>query len=149
MAETGARLLVADDNKVNRLLLSRSLELQGHRVALGRPDVRQSRLGQAQKGQPNGPPGLADHRQPRLPHQTGCRLDHADGRVLNRDQRRLAITRQQGLNGPLKGLIADRLVPRAQVEAGFMAEGAGRALIGDAARAFVFDRRGHAASARA
>ena len=31
MAE-GARLLVADDNKVNRLLLSRSLELQGHRV---------------------------------------------------------------------------------------------------------------------
>jgi adenylate cyclase len=33
VAETGARLLVADDNKVNRLLLSRSLELQGHRVA--------------------------------------------------------------------------------------------------------------------
>src|SRR3954463_2850878 len=33
MAETGARLLVADDNKVNRLLLSRSLELQGHRVS--------------------------------------------------------------------------------------------------------------------
>ena len=29
-----ARLLVADDNKVNRLLLSRSLEIQGHRVAL-------------------------------------------------------------------------------------------------------------------
>ena len=28
----GARLLVADDNKVNRLLLTRSLELQGHRV---------------------------------------------------------------------------------------------------------------------
>ena len=25
-----ARLLVADDNKVNRLLLTRSLELQGH-----------------------------------------------------------------------------------------------------------------------
>ena len=34
MAEAGARLLVADDNKVNRLLLARSLELQGHRVAL-------------------------------------------------------------------------------------------------------------------
>ncbi len=33
MADT-ARLLVADDNKVNRLLLSRSLEQQGHRVAL-------------------------------------------------------------------------------------------------------------------
>jgi adenylate cyclase len=33
MAESGARLLVADDNKVNRLLLTRSLELQGHRVA--------------------------------------------------------------------------------------------------------------------
>jgi adenylate cyclase len=33
VAERGARLLVADDNKVNRLLLSRSLELQGHRVA--------------------------------------------------------------------------------------------------------------------
>ena len=33
MAERGARLLVADDNKVNRLLLARSLELQGHRVA--------------------------------------------------------------------------------------------------------------------
>ena len=34
MAERGARLLVADDNKVNRLLLARSLELQGHRVVL-------------------------------------------------------------------------------------------------------------------
>ena len=33
MAERGARLLVADDNKVNRLLLTRSLELQGHRVS--------------------------------------------------------------------------------------------------------------------
>lgn len=33
MAEV-AKLLVADDNKVNRLLLSRSLEQQGHRVAL-------------------------------------------------------------------------------------------------------------------
>ncbi len=32
MSETGARLLVAEDNKVNRLLLIRSLELQGHRV---------------------------------------------------------------------------------------------------------------------
>jgi len=29
-----ARLLVVDDNKVNRLLLARSLELQGHRIAL-------------------------------------------------------------------------------------------------------------------
>ena len=28
-----ARLLVVDDNKVNRLLLTRSLELQGHNVA--------------------------------------------------------------------------------------------------------------------
>jgi adenylate cyclase len=33
VAERGARLLVADDNKVNRLLLARSLELQGHQVA--------------------------------------------------------------------------------------------------------------------
>ena len=32
-ANTGARLLVVDDNKVNRLLLSRNLELQGHSVA--------------------------------------------------------------------------------------------------------------------
>jgi adenylate cyclase len=32
VAERGARLLVADDNKVNRLLLARSLELQGHQV---------------------------------------------------------------------------------------------------------------------
>ena len=32
MAEHGARLLVADDNKVNRLLLCRSLELMGHEV---------------------------------------------------------------------------------------------------------------------
>jgi CheY-like chemotaxis protein len=31
---TGARLLVVDDNKVNRLLLARSLELHGHGVAL-------------------------------------------------------------------------------------------------------------------
>jgi class 3 adenylate cyclase len=30
--DRGARLLVADDNKVNRLLLGRNLELQGHRV---------------------------------------------------------------------------------------------------------------------
>ena len=34
MAEQGARLLIVDDNKVNRLLLSRSVELQGHRFAL-------------------------------------------------------------------------------------------------------------------
>ena len=34
MAEPQARLLVADDNKVNRLLLARSLELQGHAVTL-------------------------------------------------------------------------------------------------------------------
>jgi len=33
MAELGARLLVVDDNKVNRLLLMRSVELLGHRVA--------------------------------------------------------------------------------------------------------------------
>ena len=33
MAESGARLLVVDDNKVNRLLLIRALELQGHRAA--------------------------------------------------------------------------------------------------------------------
>ena len=32
-ARGGARLLVVDDNKVNRLLLTRSLELQGHSVA--------------------------------------------------------------------------------------------------------------------
>ncbi len=34
VAGRGARLLVVDDNKVNRLLLTRSLELLGHRVAL-------------------------------------------------------------------------------------------------------------------
>ncbi len=34
MAERGARLLVVDDNKVNRLLLARTLQLQGHGVAL-------------------------------------------------------------------------------------------------------------------
>ncbi|MEN9630107.1 MAG: hypothetical protein RJA10_3335 [Pseudomonadota bacterium] len=33
MAEPGARLLVAEDNKVNRLLLARNLQLQGHTVA--------------------------------------------------------------------------------------------------------------------
>jgi adenylate cyclase len=33
VAEHGARLLVADDNKVNRLLLGRTLELQGHQVS--------------------------------------------------------------------------------------------------------------------
>jgi class 3 adenylate cyclase len=32
VAEAGARLLVVDDNKVNRLLLARSLELMGHHV---------------------------------------------------------------------------------------------------------------------
>ena len=34
MPPSGARLLVADDNKVNRLLLARSLETQGHRVSV-------------------------------------------------------------------------------------------------------------------
>jgi adenylate cyclase len=34
MAETSSRLLIVDDNKVNRLLLSRSVELLGHRAAL-------------------------------------------------------------------------------------------------------------------
>ena len=34
MADTGARLLIADDNKVNRLLMSRNVELQGHRSTL-------------------------------------------------------------------------------------------------------------------
>ncbi len=34
MADRGARLLVVDDNKVNRLLLARSLEDLGHRVSL-------------------------------------------------------------------------------------------------------------------
>ena len=34
MANSGARLLIADDNKVNRLLMSRSVELQGHRCVL-------------------------------------------------------------------------------------------------------------------
>jgi class 3 adenylate cyclase len=34
MASHAARLLVADDNKVNRLLLQRSLQLQGHQVFL-------------------------------------------------------------------------------------------------------------------
>jgi adenylate cyclase len=32
MGESGARLLLAEDNKVNRLLLTRNLELLGHRV---------------------------------------------------------------------------------------------------------------------
>src|SRR5215211_2323467 len=31
---TGARLLVVDDNKVNRLLMGRNLEMQGHSIAL-------------------------------------------------------------------------------------------------------------------
>ena len=34
-----ARLLVVDDNKVNRLLLARSLELQGHQI--GRASCRE------------------------------------------------------------------------------------------------------------
>ena len=34
MADPGSRVLVVDDNKVNRLLLARSLDLQGHRSAL-------------------------------------------------------------------------------------------------------------------
>jgi len=34
MSERGARLLVVDDNKVNRLLLARSLELQGHSATM-------------------------------------------------------------------------------------------------------------------
>ena len=33
MTDQGARLLVADDNRVNRLLLARNLELQGHHVS--------------------------------------------------------------------------------------------------------------------
>jgi serine phosphatase RsbU (regulator of sigma subunit) len=34
MAEDTSRVLIADDNKINRLLLSRSVELLGHRVSL-------------------------------------------------------------------------------------------------------------------
>ncbi len=34
MAESSSRVLIADDNKVNCLLLSRSVELLGHRIAL-------------------------------------------------------------------------------------------------------------------
>lgn len=34
MADSGAQLLIVDDNKVNRLLLSRHVELEGHRFAL-------------------------------------------------------------------------------------------------------------------
>ncbi len=34
MTDYGARLLIVDDNKVNRLLLSRYVELEGHRFAL-------------------------------------------------------------------------------------------------------------------
>jgi class 3 adenylate cyclase len=34
MTDDGARLLIVDDNKVNRLLLSRHVELEGHRFAL-------------------------------------------------------------------------------------------------------------------
>src|SRR5688572_27327732 len=34
MVEQSARLLIVDDNKVNRLLLARSVELQGYRAAL-------------------------------------------------------------------------------------------------------------------
>jgi adenylate cyclase len=34
MTETSGRLLIVDDNKVNRLLLSRSVELLGHKTAL-------------------------------------------------------------------------------------------------------------------
>ena len=34
MVDAIARLLIVDDNKVNRLLLSRSVEMQGHRAAL-------------------------------------------------------------------------------------------------------------------
>lgn len=33
MTDRGARILVADDNKVNRLLMARNLELQGHKVS--------------------------------------------------------------------------------------------------------------------
>jgi adenylate cyclase len=39
VADAGARLLVVDDNKVNRLLLTRGLELQGHRVAMAENGV--------------------------------------------------------------------------------------------------------------
>ena len=34
MPEREARVLIADDNKVNRLLLARMIELLGHRVTL-------------------------------------------------------------------------------------------------------------------
>jgi hypothetical protein len=34
MADAAARVLIVDDNKVNRLLLSRNVQMQGHRAAL-------------------------------------------------------------------------------------------------------------------
>jgi class 3 adenylate cyclase len=44
VAETGARLLLVEDNKVNRLLLARNLELLGHQVATAENGLRSLQL---------------------------------------------------------------------------------------------------------
>ena len=44
MAEAAARLLIVDDNKVNRLLMARSVQMQGHTAALAEKfKLRESR----------------------------------------------------------------------------------------------------------
>ncbi len=139
MAETGARLLVADDNKVNRLLLARSLELQGHRVASaenGRVALEMLRreafdllLLDMEMPEMNGFEVLehlaADRQLRDLPVIVTCSLEGRDPcRALHRTRRR-RLPAQAGEPGAAEG--AHRLQPGEEAPAR-PAEGAGAAL---------------------
>ena len=140
MAERGARLLVADDNKVNRLLLQRSLELQGHqRRTAPRTAGSRSRccarepfdllLLDMEMPEMDGFAGArAAGRRPRAARPAGDRhlvaRRRRPRRALHRARRR-RLPAQAGEPGAAEG--AHRLEPREEAPAR-PAEGAGAAL---------------------
>ncbi len=132
----GARLLVVDDNKVNRLLLTRNLELQGHRVALGGERPRRARDAAPRAVRPR-PARHRDAGDRRLPGARAARRRSAAPRpagdrhvVARRSRQRRALHRarrrglpaQAGEPGPAQG--PHRRQPRKEASAR-SAEGAG------------------------
>ena len=134
-----ARLLVADDNKVNRLLLTRSLELQGHSVAcaengrvalemLRREPLRPAAARHGDAGDGRLPGARAADRRPAAARPAGDRhlvaRRHRQRRALHRARRR-GLPAQAGQPGAAEG--AHRREPREEAPAR-PAEGAGAPL---------------------
>ena len=106
-------------------------------MALDRADIGQAGPGQGHQGQADRPPDLGHHGHAGGGHQAGGGLDRADDRVLDRNQGTAAVARPHGVQRVGEGVEGHRLIPRAQVQTGLMAEGPRRALIGDPARSGV------------